>query len=82
MSSLSPVFARKSPPRCYVHFVKNNKLESGVEINLLRSTLFGKNSTLLRSTLLKMIVFDKIENIILLKRVFVREIEKSTLLKN
>ena len=33
---------------------------SGVESTILRSTLFGKNSTLLRSTLLKRVIFDKI----------------------
>ena len=32
----------------------------GVGSTILRSTLFGKNSTLLRSTLLKRVIFDKI----------------------
>ena len=34
---------------------------------ILRSTLFGKNSTLLRSTLLKRGIFDKTEKSILFK---------------
>ena len=44
---------------------------SGLGNTILRSTLFGKNSTLLRSTLLKRIIFNKIENSTLLKRVVV-----------
>ena len=44
---------------------------SGVGSAILRSNIFGKNSTLLRSTLLKRVIFDKIENITLLKRVVV-----------
>ena len=54
---------------------------SGVGITLLRSTNFGKNSTLLRSTLLKTVVFDKIENSTILKILVVQEIEKRALLK-
>ena len=53
----------------------------GIGITLLRSTLLGKNGTLLRSTLLKRVVFDQIENSTLLKIVVVREIERSTVLK-
>ena len=34
---------------------------SGVGSTILRSTIFGKKSTLLRSTLLKRIIFDKIK---------------------
>ena len=40
---------------------------SGVGSTILRSTIFGKNSTLLRSTLLKRLIFDKIENSSLFK---------------
>ena len=40
---------------------------SGVGSTNLRSTIFGKNSTLLRSTLLKRIYFDKIEKSSLFK---------------
>ena len=50
-------------------------LEAGVGSNLLGSTLFGKNSTLLRITLLKRVFFDKIENSNIFKIVGVREIE-------
>ena len=35
---------------------------SGVGSTILRSTIFGKNSTLVRSNLLKRVIFDKIEN--------------------
>ena len=52
----------------------------GVGSALLRSTLFGKNSTHLRSTLLKRVFFDKTEKSTLLKRVVVRQIEKSNIL--
>ena len=41
----------------------------GAESNILRSTIVGKMSALLRSTLLKRVVFEKIEKITLLKRV-------------
>ena len=34
---------------------------SGVGITILRITIFGKNSTLLRSTILKRVIFDKIK---------------------
>ena len=40
-----------------------------------------KNCTLLRSTILKRVVFDKIENITLLKGVVVRYNKKSTFLE-
>ena len=53
----------------------------GVGSTLLRRTVFGKNTTLLRSTLLKRVFFDKIEKSNILKRVVVLEIEKSNLLK-
>ena len=44
---------------------------SVVGSTILRSTIFGKNSTLLRSTLLKGVIFDKIKNSTLLKIVVV-----------
>ena len=53
----------------------------GVGSTLLRSTIFGENSTPLRSTLLKRVVFDKIEKSTILKIVVIREVDKSTLLK-
>ena len=53
----------------------------GVGSTLLRSTLFFKNSTLLRINLLKTVVFDKTENINLLKIVVVQEIEESNVFK-
>ena len=56
-------------------------LQAGVWSTLLRITIFGKTSTLLRSTLLEGVVFDKIETSTLLKIVVVQEIEKSNLLK-
>ena len=52
-----------------------------VASTLLRSSIFGKNSTILRSDILKREVFDRIEKSTHLKRVVVREIEKSTILK-
>ena len=56
-------------------------LVTGVGSTLLRSYLFGKKGTLLRSTILKIVVIDKIENSTLLKRVVVQKIKNSTLLK-
>ena len=38
---------------------KDALLGSGVGSTILRSTLFGKNSALLRSNLLKRVIFDK-----------------------
>ena len=40
---------------------------SGVGSTILRSTIFDKNSSLLRSTLLKRVIFDKIERSSLFK---------------
>ena len=44
---------------------------SGVGSTILRNTIFGKNSTLLRSTILKRVIFDKIEKSTILKIVVV-----------
>ena len=65
------------PLPSYVFFVQGAKVES----TLFRSTIFGKNSTLLSSTLMRRVVFDKIEKSTLLKILVVQEIERSTLLK-
>ena len=54
---------------------------SGAGSTLLRSTIFGKKSNLLRSNILKRVVFVKIEKSTLLKRVVIREIEKNNILK-
>ena len=40
----------------------------GLKSNILRSNIFGKMSALLRSTLLKRLVFEKIEKSTILKR--------------
>ena len=45
------------------------------------STIFDKNSTILRSTLWKRVVFEKIKKSTLLKILVVQEIERITLLK-
>ena len=46
--------------------------QAGVGSDIFRSTIFAKNSTLLRSNLLKRVVFDRIEKSPLLKIVVFR----------